>query len=189
MYKKYLRNDISFKILSNYPFYSADVEKDFEKFKTKLKNYDVGVWVEDEMRIENGELRIEKTGSTKSRKTFWGAEGELKITDLRLFNSLGEELSWEDVVLNYMKALNTFMREQIGVCINKKIPRILDNEFTYLIIQRKDKKDFSDMFFIAVDGEVIFPMISKEFDINLALVKLAEWKNRAGLKNLIKFVI
>ena len=166
MYKKYLRNDISFKILSNYPFYSADVEKDFEKFKAKLKNYDVGVFVNGQWTMENGKLNDQ---------------------NIKIFNSLGEELGWEDVVLNYLKALNTFMREQIGVCINKKIPRILDNELTYLIIQRKDKKDFSDMFFIAVDGEVIFPMINKEFDINLALIKLAEWKNRAGMKNLIKF--
>ena len=167
MYKKYLRNDISFKILSNYPFYSADIEKDFEKFKQKLHGYDVGVYVKNEkLKVKNEKL---------------------KFDDLLVYNSLGEELGWEDVVLNYMKALNTFMREQIGVCINKKIPRILDNELTYFIIQRKDKKDFSDMFFIAVDGEVIFPMINKEFDINLAIIKLAEWKNRAGMKNLIKF--
>ncbi|ACM92707.1 hypothetical protein NAMH_0879 [Nautilia profundicola AmH] len=166
MYSKYLRSDISFKILSNYPFYSAEIEEDFENFKNKLSEYDVGVWVNAELRIENVELRI---------------------TDLKIFNSLGEELSWEDVVLNYMKALNTFMREQIGVCINKNIPRTIDNELTYLIIQRKDKKEFSDMFFVAVDGEVIFPMINKNFDVNLALIKLAEWKNRAGMKNLIKF--
>ena len=166
MYKKYLRPDISFKILSNYPFYSADIEEDFEKFKQRLSEYDVGVWVNDELRIENGELRI---------------------TDLKIFNSLGEELGWKDVVLNYMKSLNTFMREQIGVCIDKSIPRTIDNELTYLIIQRKNKKEFSDMFFVAVDGEVIFPMINKEFDINLAIIKLAEWKNRASIKNLIKF--
>jgi len=166
MYKKYLRPDISFKILSNYPFYSADIEEDFEKFKQRLSEYDVGVWVNDKWRIENGELRI---------------------TDLKIFNSLGDELGWEDIVLNYMKSLNTFMREQIGVCIDKSIPRTIDNELTYLIIQRKNKKEFSDMFFVAVDGEVIFPMINKEFDINLAIIKLAEWKNRAGIKNLIKF--
>ncbi|AZV46562.1 stationary phase survival protein SurE [Nautilia sp. PV-1] len=166
MYKKYLRPDISFKILSNYPFYSADIEEDFEKFKQRLSEYDVGVWVNDKWRIENGELRI---------------------TDLKIFNSLGDELGWEDIVLNYMKSLNTFMREQIGVCIDKSIPRTIDNELTYLIIQRKNKKEFSDMFFVAVDGEVIFPMINKEFDINLAIIKLAEWKNRASIKNLIKF--
>jgi len=166
MYEKYLRSDISFKILSNYPFYSADIEKDFEKFKARLKDYDVGVFINEKWKMENGKFN----------------DGNIKI-----FNSLGEELSWEDVVLNYMKSLNAFMREQIGVCINKSIPRIIDNELTYLIIQRKDRKEFSDIFFVAVDGEVIFPMISKKFDINLALIKLAEWKNRAGLKNLIKF--
>ncbi len=161
MYEKYLRDDINIKILSNYPFYLADVEEDFEKFKEKLPVYDVGVWVEDKNR--------------------------LKLNEVRIFNSLKEELSWEDVVLNYMKALNAFMREQIGVCIDKSVPRILDNSLTYLIPQRKDKKEFSDMFFIAIKGEVIFPMISKEYDVNLALVKLAEWKNRAGIKILLKF--
>ena len=166
MYEKFLRDDITVKILSNYPFFKADIEENFEKFKSKLNKYDVGIWVDDELRIENGKFRINQ---------------------LKIFNSLGEELSWEDVVLNYMKSLNSFLREQIGVCIEKKIPRIIDNELTYLIIQRKDKKEFSDMFFIAMDGEVIFPLISKEFDINLAIVKLAEWKNRAKMKNLIKF--
>ena len=166
MYDKFLRDDITIKILSNYPFFKADIEKNFKKFKSELREYDVGIWVDDELRIENAKLRINQ---------------------LKIFNSLGEELSWEDVVLNYLKALNFFLREQIGVCIEKNISRIIDNELTYLIIQRKDKKDFSDIFFIAMDWEVIFPLISKEFDINLAIVKLAEWKNRAKMKNLIKF--
>jgi len=168
-YSKFLRDDITFKILSNYPFYKADVVSDFEKFKEKLSEYDVGVWV-DESKMENGD-------SIES----------LKFHELKFFNSLGEELNWEDLVLNYMKSLNTFMREQIGICVNKNIPRTIDNELTYLIVQRKDYKDFHDNFFIAIDGEVIFPMISKEYDVNLAIVKLVEWKNRAGLKNLIKF--
>jgi hypothetical protein len=170
MYEKYLRPDITFKILSNYPFYSADIEENFEKFKNRLSEYDVGIFINENLpnqpEMENGKLNDE---------------------NIKFFNSLGEVLNWEDIVLNYMKSLNTFMREQIGVCINKNIPRIIDNELTYLIIQRKDKKDFSDMFFVAIDGEVIFPMISKNFDINLAIIKLVEWKNRAGLKNLIKF--
>jgi exoribonuclease R len=165
MYEKYLRADIDVKILSNYGFYSADIEKDFKKFKKRLKDYDVGVYVKDR----------------------WKTNGKLNGEGIKIFNSLGEELSWADIVLNYMKALNTFMREQIGVCIDKNIPRIIDNELTYLIIQRKDKKDFSDMFFIAIDGEVVFPMITRDFDVNLALFKLAEWKNRADMKNLIKF--
>ena len=167
MYEKFLRPDISFKILSNYPFYYADVVKDFDEFKNSLSEYDVGVWIKSEnLKVKNGK---------------W------KMNELKIFNSLGEELSWKDVVLNYMKSLNTFMREQIGVCVDKAIPRVIDNDLTYLIIQRKNKKEFSDIFFVAVEGEVIFPMISKSFDINLAIIKLAEWKNRAGFKNLIKF--
>jgi hypothetical protein len=161
-YKKYLRDDIDIKILSNYPFDMAKTEEDFEKFKKRLSEYDVGVWVDK--KDENFNMK-----------------------NLRFFNSLGEELSWEDVVLNYLKALNSFMREQIGVCVEKSLPRVIDNELTYLIIQRKNYKDFNENFFIAVDGEVIFPMINKNFDINLALIKLAEWKKRGKLKNLIKF--
>ena len=164
-YKNYLRDDINIKILSNFKLSFADVEKDFNEFKKKLKNYDVGVWC-DEVRMESGE---------------W------KIDELEFYNSLGEKLSYEDVVLNYLYFLNSFMREQIGVCIDKSIPRIIDNELTSLIIQRKDYKDFDENFFIANKGEIIFPMINKKYDLNLALIKLAEWKNRAGEKNLIKF--
>lgn len=161
MYEKFLHPDIQFKILSNYPFYLADIEKDFEKFKRRLKNYDVGIFVKDEKNIN--------------------------FKNVKVFNALGEELSWEDVVLNYLKSLNTFLREQLGVVIEKNIPRIIDNELTYLIIKRKNIKEFSDIFFIAIDGEVIFPIINKEFDMNLAIIKLVEWQKRAKIKNLIKF--
>ena len=153
MYKNFLHPDIQVKILSNYPFYLADIEKDFEKFKKRLKNYDVGIFVKDKKNIN--------------------------FKNVRVFNSLGEELSWEDVVLNYLKSLNTFLREQLGVVIEKNIPRIIDNELTYLIIKRKNIKEFSDIFFIAIDGEIIFPMINKEFDMNLAIIKLVEWQKRA----------
>ena len=161
MYKKFLHPDIQVKILSNYPFYLADIEKDFEKFKRRLKNYDVGIFVKEEKNIN--------------------------FKNVKVFNALGEELSWEDVVLNYLKSLNTFLREQLGVVIEKNIPRIIDNELTYLIIKRKNIKEFSDIFFIAIDGEVIFPIINKEFDMNLAIIKLVEWQKRAKIKNLIKF--
>ena len=162
-YSNYLRDDIDIKILSNFSFPFSEKVEDFEEFKQNLKNYDFGVWV------DNIESR------------------ECKINDLKIFNSLGEELSYEDVVLNYLNFLNTFIREQIGVCVDKSIPRIIDNNLTYLIVQRKDYKDFDENFFIANKGEIIFPMINKEFDLNLALIKLAEWKNRAGAKNLVKF--
>ena len=163
-YKKYIRDDIDIKILSNFELPFAEVERDFEKFKEKLKDYDFGV-LADKSKINNGELRID---------------------ELRIFNNKGIELSYEDVVLNYLNFLNTFLREQVGVCIDKNIPRIIDNELTYLIVQRKDYKDFDENFFIANKGEIIFPMINKEYDLELALIKLAEWKNRAG-KNLIQF--
>ncbi len=157
-YKNYIRDDIDIKILSNFELSFADIERDFEKFKKKLKDYDFGVW----------------------------GERDKKINELKIFNNEGIELSYEDVVLNYLDFLNTFLREQVGVCIDKNIPRIIDNELTYLIIQRKDYKDFDENFFIANKGEIIFPMINKEFDLELTLIKLAEWKKRAG-KNLIQF--
>ncbi len=164
-YSNYLRDDIDIKILSNFSFPFGQKAKDFNEFKENLKNFDFGVWIE-KWKMKNGK---------------W------KIDEIKIYNSLGEELSYEDVVLNYLYFLNALMREQIGVCIDKNIPRILDNELTSLIIQRKDYKDFDENFFIANKGEIIFPMISKNFNLNLALIKLAEWKKRAKVKNLVKF--
>ncbi len=164
-YSNYLRNDIDIKILSNFELPFADIEADFKKFKNKLKDYNFGVWCE-KWKMENVKC---------------------KINEIKIYNSLREELSYEDVILNYLYFLNILIREQIGVCIDKNIPRIIDNELNSLIIQRKNYKDFDENYFIAIDGEVIFPVINKKFDLNLALIKLAEWKNRAGVKNLIKF--
>ena len=164
-YSKFLRDDINIKILSNFKAPFADVCVNKEEFLKKLKYYDYGVWAK-KCRIENGEFRI---------------------NELEFFNNEGIELSYEDVVLNYLYFLNSFIREQIGVCVDKSIPRIIDNSLTYLIVQRKDYKDYDENFFIANKGEIIFPMINKEYDLNLALIKLAEWKNRAGAENLIKF--
>ncbi len=164
-YSKYIRNDINIKILSNFSFPFAKVIKDFNEFKKNLKNYDFGVWI-DKYKMESEKC---------------------KINEIKIYNALGEELSYEDIILNYLYFLNALLREQIGVCIDKNIPRIIDNELNSLIIQRKDYKDFDENYFIANKGEVIFPMISKKYDLNLALIKLAEWKKRAGEKNLIKF--
>lgn len=160
-YKNFLRDDIEVKIVSNFGFEKVE---SFKEFKERIKNADFGVWIEEN-----------KMGN-----------GEWKINEIKIFNNKGEELIYEDIVLNYMRFLNTFLREQLGVCIDKSVPRVIDNELTYLIVQRKDYKDFDNNFFIANKGEIIFPMISKEFDLELALIKLAEWKQRAG-KNLIKF--
>jgi len=164
-YSNYLRDDIDIKILSNFSIPFSEIEEDFDKFKEKLKEYDFGVWVDEDKKDNK----------------------ELKIDELKILNSLGEKLSYEDVVLNYLNFLNTFIREQIGVCVDKSIPRVMDNNLTYIIVQRKDYKDFDENFFIANKGEIIFPMINKKFDLNLALIKLAEWKNRARAENLVKF--
>ena len=169
-YSNYLRDDIDIKILSNFSFPFSQKVENFEEFKKNLKDYDFGVFYIEKREKEEG-----KRGRN------------INFNDLEIYNSLGEELSYKDVVLNYLYFLNALMREQIGVCIDKNIPRILDNELTSLIIQRKDYKDFDENFFIANKGEIIFPMINKDFDLNLALIKLAEWKNRAGAENLVKF--
>ena len=58
MYEKYLRPDITFKILSNYPFFKADIEENFEKFKSKL--YDVGVYVKNKNLPNQPEMKSEK---------------------------------------------------------------------------------------------------------------------------------
>jgi hypothetical protein len=160
-YAKFIRNDIDIKILSNYEFYGCDIQKDYEKFISSLSKYDAGVWVKSE-----------------KLKSF---------EDMEIYNSKGEKLSWNDIVLNYLNFLNSFVREQIGVCVEKTLPKILDNELTYLIIQRKNKKDFDENYFIAFENEVIFPTIEKNFNARLAVLKLAEWKNRAGAEILIKY--
>ena len=142
------------------------VEKVFKsEFIQKLKNYDLGVWSKNIMLIDDENSEESNTDNKKDINN-------MKFNEIEIYNSKGELLNWEDIVLNYMKSLNTFMREQIGICIEKEIPRVIDNELTYLIVQRKNYKDFNENFFIAMDYEVIFPMISKEYDFNLAIIKL-----------------
>jgi hypothetical protein len=157
---KYLRNDIDIKILSNFDLPFSEIETDFEKFKEKLPEYDIGVWRKNIMLND--------------------------FDDIKIFNNKKEELEWNDIVLNYLNSLNGFLREQIGVCIEKDIPRVIDNELTYLIIQRKNRADFDENYFIAFDKKIYFPMISKEFDLKFSIIKLVEWAKR-GKKNLIKF--
>jgi len=156
-FKKYIRDDIAFNILSNFDLSYADVEKDKERFTEKLKNYDLGIWSKNIMLNENDTFE-----------------------NIEIYTKKGETLDWKNIVLNYLDALNGIMREQIGVCIEKDIPRILDNRLVYLIIQRKNRADFDENFFIAFDKKVYFPMISKEYNLFLALIKLAELKKRAG---------
>jgi len=156
-FEKYIRDDIDFNILSNFDMPYADIEKNKIIFKEKLKNYDLGIWSKNIMLNENDTFE-----------------------NIEVYTKRGEMLDWKNIVLNYLDALNGIMREQIGVCIEKNIPRILDNELVYLIIQRKNRADFDENFFIAFDKRVYFPMISKEYNLFLALIKLAELKKRAG---------
>jgi len=157
---KYIRDDINIRILSNFDLPFGEIEKDFEKFQEKSKGYDLCVWRKNE-----------------NRDDFNGIE---------IYNNIFEKLEWYDIVLNFMRFLNEIIPEQIGICIEKNIPRILDNELTYLIIQRKNKIDFDENFFIAFDKKIYFPMISKEFDLKFSIVKFAELSKRAG-KNVVKF--
>ncbi|WP_024791510.1 hypothetical protein [Lebetimonas sp. JS032] len=157
---KYVRDDINIRILSNFEMPFGEIEKDFKKFKKKLQDYDIGVWSKNIM-LNN-------------------------FNDINIFNNIGEKLEWVDIVLNYLNSLNGFLREQIGVCIEKKIPRIIDNDLPYLIIQRKIKPDFDENYFIAFDKKVYFPGISKKFDLKFSIIKLVEWSKRSN-KFLIKF--
>ncbi len=71
-------------------YYDGEIKRwhDFERIENGELRIENG-----ELRIENGELRIEngkptqparieKAGSPKSRKTFWGAEGKLRIENV-----------------------------------------------------------------------------------------------------------
>ena len=157
---RYIRDDINIKILSNFELPFSEIEEDFEKFKQKAGNYDLAVWRKNIMLND--------------------------FNDIEIYNKNFEKLEWSDIVLNFMDFFNTIMPEQVGICIEKDIPRILDNELTYLIIQRKNRADFDENFFIAFDKKVYFPMISKEFDLKFAIVKFAELSKRAN-KNVVKF--
>ena len=147
--RKYIRDDIKINILSNKDFVFSKQVLSYKEFLEKKGEFDISVWI--------------------NKNNFKDVE----------FYYKDKKLSWEEIVLNYLNFLNGFLREQIGVCIDKSIARVIDNSLTYLIIQRKNYKDFDENFFIAVDGEVIFPAIKKEFDIELALIKFVEWMKKS----------
>ena len=86
----------------------------------------------------------------------------------------GRKLSFEEVVLLYLYLINSSSREQIGVVIPKNIPTTLDNQLTYLIIKRKDSPEFSDIFFLVHNNQIIFPFFSREENRVFNVLKLAE---------------
>ena len=86
----------------------------------------------------------------------------------------GRKLSFEEVVLLYLYLINSSSREQIGVVIPKNIPTTLDNQLTYLIIKRKDSPEFSEIFFLVHNNQIIFPFFSREENRVFNVLKLAE---------------
>ncbi|MRJ06884.1 MAG: stationary phase survival protein SurE [Epsilonproteobacteria bacterium] len=154
-YSNYFLPEIEFKILANFPLPRGEMVERWEEFQTRLreKKYSFGVWRGEE--------------STP-----------LNFQNLRFFNSHGEEIDYPNLVLNFLYLINRVSREQIGVCIDKTIPRVLDNQLPYLIIQRKNWKDLDQNFFIAVDGEILFPAVTSKFDPIFPILKLAELGGR-----------
>jgi len=90
----------------------------------------------------------------------------------------GYKLSFEEIVLVFMKLINDSSREQIGVVIPKNIPTILDNELTYLIIKRSEIAEFSDIYFLVYNNKIIFPFFSKEENKVFNILKFAELLKR-----------
>ena len=90
----------------------------------------------------------------------------------------GYKLSFEEIVLVFMKLINDSSREQIGVVIPKNIPTILDNELTYLIIKRSEIVEFSDIYFLVYNNKIIFPFFSKAENKVFNILKFAELLKR-----------
>ena len=91
------------------------------------------------------------------------------------------KLGFYEVILLFMYLINQSSREQIGVVIPKDIPTILDNELTYLIIKRKNRPEYSDIYFLVDNKKVIFPFFSKQENRAFNILKLAELIKRRDL--------
>jgi hypothetical protein len=98
--------------------------------------------------------------------------------DMEVITPKGYKLSFEEIVLAFMKLINDSSREQIGVIIPKNIPTVLDNEVTYLIIKRTDIAEFSDIYFLVYNNKIIFPFFSKEENRVFNVLKFAELLKR-----------
>ncbi len=101
--------------------------------------------------------------------------------DIEVITKNGKILTFEEFVLVFMYLINRSSREQVGVILPKNIPTILDNLLTYLVIKRKDTKEFSDIYFLVNDGEIIFPYFSKTENKIFNIVKFAELLKRRNL--------
>jgi len=104
---------------------------------------------------------------------------EINYNDkMEVITPKGYKLSFEEIVLVFMKLINDSSREQIGVIIPKNIPTILDNELTYLIIKRSEIPEFSDIYFLVHNNKIIFPFFSKEENKVFNILKFAELLKR-----------
>jgi len=104
---------------------------------------------------------------------------EINYNDtMEVITPKGYKLSFEEIILVFMKLINDSSREQIGVVIPKNIPTILDNELTYLIIKRSEIAEFSDIYFLVHNKKIIFPFFSKEENKVFNILKFAELLKR-----------
>jgi len=101
--------------------------------------------------------------------------------EIEVITPKGKKLTFEEIVLAFMKLINDSSREQIGVIIPKDVPTILDNELTYLIIKRTRIVEFSDIYFLVNNNKIIFPFFSKEENKVFNILKFAELLKRRDM--------
>jgi len=101
--------------------------------------------------------------------------------EIEVFTPKGVKLSFEEIILLFLYLINLSSREQIGVIIPKYIPTILDNELSYLIIKRKNKPEYSDIYFLVYEKKIIFPFFSKTENKVFTILKLAELLKRRDI--------
>jgi hypothetical protein len=101
--------------------------------------------------------------------------------EVEVITKNGKVLTFEEFVLLFLHLINASSREQVGVILPKSMPTTLDNLLTYLVIKRKDSKEFSDIYFLVNEKEIIFPYFSKEENRVFNIVKFTELLNRRCL--------
>jgi hypothetical protein len=101
--------------------------------------------------------------------------------EIEVITPKGKKLTFEEIVLIFMKLINDSSREQIGVIIPKHISTILDNELTYLIIKRTDIIEYSDIYFLVDNKKIIFPFFNREENKAFNILKFAELLKRRNI--------
>jgi hypothetical protein len=101
--------------------------------------------------------------------------------EMEVITPKGKKLTFEEIILIFMKLINDSSREQIGVIIPKNIPTILDNELTYLIIKRTNIIEYSDIYFLVDNKKIIFPYFDKQENKIFNILKFAELLKRRNV--------